>query len=255
METNEIKTVVSTIPLNSGNELVNTLVKSGINAISLPMIKIVQLRPNKVLEKTILNLSEFTIIVFTSRNGVSSFFKTLKSITGTYFIPDTIKIAAIGESTANELTSYKHKTEYISKINSAVGLSGYLKEEVITKGDKILLVLGKLAPDFLEKELKKIAYTKRVDVYDTVMPDFIDNKVIDQVKKNDADLILFSSPSAFDNFISVSGINPRGLNIPIATIGDTTAVHIRKKGYLVKLVASKPDYNIFANEIINFFNK
>jgi uroporphyrinogen III methyltransferase/synthase len=252
MENNN-KTIISTLPLNSGRELIESLLNRGLHIVNLPMIKIAQIPPNQSIKRTILKLNKYTLLVFTSRNGVVSFFNTLKTLTGTYYIPDTLKIAAIGEATANELTFYGHQTNFISKISTAAGLLEYLTSVLVTKKDNILLALGKLAPDYLLNELNKIAFTERVDVYDTAMPTFVDKQIINQVKKKKGDLIIFSSPSAFNNFIKVSEIEPEDVYIPIATIGNTTAAHINDKGYKVSLVASKPDYNVFATEIIKFF--
>jgi len=248
------KTVILTFPLNSGKDLVNSLLRTGINVVSLPMIKIIPLPADNKIKQTVSNLGKFTFLVFTSRNGVSFFFNTLKSLTGTYRIPDAIKIVVIGKATAKELISYGHKTGYISKTSSGEGLLEYMKDELLTKDDKVLLVLGKLAPGYLNDSLNKIAYVERLDIYDTVMPEYFDIKIINKIKNKEADLILFSSPSAFSNFITVSGIVPGKENISFAAIGNTTAAFIRNKGYKVQLVAGKPDFNIFTNDIIKFLN-
>jgi uroporphyrinogen-III synthase len=249
------KTVISTISLNSGKELNQSLLNMGLNVVSMPMIEIAPAPADSTIKNTILNISKFNILVFTSRNGVNCFFRILKELTGTYSLPGKIKIAVIGAKTAGELSKYGHKTGLISEVSSSTGLLDYLKKEVITKEDKILLALGKLAPDYLLNELNRVAYTERVDVYNTVMPDFADKQVLKQIKKGDGDLILFSSPSAFSNFIGVTGIKSGEETIPIATIGETTAGYIREKGFVVSLVASNPGHEIFSNEILNYLNK
>ena len=194
-------------------------------------------------------------MLFTSKNGVIGFFELLKTITGTYQIPDNLKIAVIGKSTAKEVEKFNHLVDYTNAGITSEEFYEYLKSEVVIVNSKILLALGNLAPDILKNKLSEIGFTKRIDVYKTIKPDSFKNKILSLVKSQDADLNVFTSPSAFTNFIQTIGLTPDEYNMKNACIGKTTGSHIISKGYNVDLVASDPVIESFAKEIISYLNK
>ena len=76
-----------------------------------------------------------------------------------------------------------------------------------------------------------------------------------ETKNQKADLTVFTSPSAYSNFIQTTGLTTDEYNMKNACIGKTTGSYIKSEGYNVDLVASNPVIESFAQEIISYLNK
>lgn len=251
----EGKIVITTQPVNQASRLINPLTEAGAKVYNLPMIKIVYTQPDDKLKRIINSLENFNLLVFTSRNGVIGFFQLLKSITGNHQIPENLKIAVIGESTAKEIRKYNHSVHFINTGITSDEFSEYLKSKVLEVNDKILLALGKLAPNKLQDDLKKIVFTERINVYKTIKPEGFNHEILNIAKKQKVDLTVFTSPSAFKNFIQITEFSSEEYKTAIACIGKTTGSYIKSEGYDVGLIANNPKIELFALEIISYLNK
>lgn len=249
------KTVISTLRKDSEKLFSSFLHKLGLDVISFPMIKTECLAPKENDIGLYHSLERFNYLIFTSKNGVNCFFNNLIRLTKTASVPGNLNIISIGRATAHELLKYGCQAYFISEKNSAKEFLDELTNSIISAGDKALLALGNLASGILTDGINKVAYAKRTNVYQTVMPDDIDLHVVRQVKRNNADMIIFASPSAFNNFVRITDIPAGDQNIKIAAIGNTTADYIKGRGYIVHLVASRPEYKIFAEEIYKYLKQ
>jgi uroporphyrinogen-III synthase len=251
----EGKIVITTQPVNQAARLTNLLAKAGAKVYNLPMIKIVYTKPDEKLESVINSLETFNLLVFTSKNGVIGFFNLLESITGNHQIPNSLKIAVIGESTAKEVRRFNNSVHYTNSGITSDEFCEYLKNEVVNANSRILFALGNLAPNKLQAKLKEIGFSERINVYKTIKPDSFDPEILEITKNQKADLIVYTSPSAFKSFKQEVGLSPNDLRTAIACIGKTTGSFIKSEGYVVDLVASNPTIESFAQEIISYLNK
>ena len=249
------KIIVTTQPEQQATRFMDPLEKAGATTYNLPMIRIVYSLPDKNNRRIFNALHTFSLLIFTSRNGVNGFFQLLKIIKGNYRLPENLKIAVIGESTANELRKFKQPVHITHTGTTSDEFAEFLKEKVLRAEDKILLSQGNLAPEKLQEDLKNMVSTERINVYDTVMPEYFNDDIMHIVKNQDADLMVITSPSAFRNFLRITGFRPEEFNMPIACIGKTTGAFITSKGYRVGLMAEHPTFVSFAKEIITYLNK
>jgi uroporphyrinogen-III synthase len=179
----------------------------------------------------------------------------LNSVNGSYDLPKEIKIAVIGDSTANELKNYNHKVDYRNEGITSDEFLEFLMQNVLTRNTKVLLALGNLALDKLQKSIEKICAVSRMNVYQTIKPTKMNKEILEIANKQLADMLVFTSPSAFRNFIEISAFDSEKLTSTIACIGKTTAAYIESQGMPVNIVASKPKTEVFASEIIRYLNK
>lgn len=249
------KVIITTQPEQQAARFMDPLAKAGAAIYNLPMIRIVYPRPNENHRQIFNALHSFSLLVFTSRNGVTGFFRMLKILKGNYRLPENLIIAAIGESSANEVRKFDHQVHFTHRGTTSVQFAEFLIKKVVRAEDKILLSQGSLAPDNLLEDLKNMVSTERMNVYDTVMPEYFNEEIMYMVRNQDADLMVFTSPSAFRNFIRITGIHPEAFKMPIACIGETTGAFIASEGYQVGLVAEHPTFESFAREIITYLNK
>lgn len=247
-----VRSIISTQPAPRAAELQQALKLSGLSFFHLPMIQIQTVSLTQNIIKTFHRLHTFQHLIFTSRNGVDSFFKLWQQ-TGKTF-PDSIKIAVIGKGTAETVVQNAHRVDYIQPGNTSRDFARYLKEEVIQSGEKVLLALGNLAPDFLQDQLSPQAQVERINVYQTLPVKDYDRKTMEKVFQNQYGLLVFSSPSAFYNFYAIYQQEKTNAPLRIVSIGEITTNAILNTTKAMVLTAKKPGTAGLAQEIIKYFH-
>lgn len=251
MEVYKGKTIITTQPENQGKKLKEILSDSGINVHVLPMIRIELQDVTEDFANVFNTLSQFNLIVFTSKNGVKGFFENINSLNNSYDLPNSIEIAVIGKSTEKELIKYEQNAKYVNSGVTSDEFIKFLNKNVIDINSKVLLVLGNLAPNKIQSELEKRCEVQRIDVYNTLKPELVDKEILDYVSDGKVDLIVFTSPSACENYLEISnGI----INTEIACIGKTTDSYLQSRGFKSDLIASNPQIELFANELKKYLN-
>ena len=247
------KSVVSTQPLEQAAKLKTALEGTGITFFSLPMIRTEALPLSDETKEAILNLNQFNLLIFTSKNGVSNFWKALEQMKVAF--PTGLKTAVIGGGTSRALQEYHGKPDYVNEGKTSPDFAAYLKSEIIRESDKILLVQGNLAPDFLFNELNEIAEVKRINVYQTLAEETCDENILKEIRDNRYGLLVFSSPSGFSNFYkfyqSGEKIESR---LRILSIGNTTTEAISGMCDAEIITAAIPGTQGLKNEILSYFH-
>jgi uroporphyrinogen-III synthase len=131
------------------------------------------------------------------------------------------------------------------------------KQEVISNVESVLLVLGNLAPDSLMLKIKEItSRVKRIDVYRTSYVKSVYSEFKELIENDDYSIIVFTSPSGFDNFLQHFGkyINNKE-NLRIASIGKTTSRFISLRGFPITLESPKSTFEDLAESIYKYLKK
>jgi len=249
----ENKIIISTRPLSDEDTIKSSLIGKGAIVLDFPMIQIVINDQNTEIQTTLANISSYDWLLFTSKNGVDSFFRLLKNDMQktTAGLP---KIAVIGKTTANEVTKNGCQADFISSGNTSEDFIAELKSE-IKSNDKILLALGELADTKFEDGFADTASVTRLNVYKTIETDVHPVEIIQRIKANEYDLLVFTSPSGFRNFVKVMDQNNCKDPFKIACIGTTTEKEVLKLGYAPLIVSPKSSGDFFSVEIENYFTK
>ena len=202
-----------------------------------PMIDIV---PNSDVKA--FNLSNFDYYIFTSKNGVNSFFN-LDFLKG-----ETVNAICLGEKTQAALTKNGVESVFVSAESYAENLITELLETQILKGKKVLLVLGNLVDNKIEEGLKNICEVNRLNVYTT---NLITTKkeVITTLIDTENSLSVFTSPSAFHAFSSLYEADKTTL----VSIGTTTSDYMNSKGFISEIISDEQTYEGISNAIINHY--
>ncbi|BCS81349.1 uroporphyrinogen-III C-methyltransferase [Anaerocellum diazotrophicum] len=166
------------------------------------------------IDKVLNSLPEYDILVFTSVNGVDSFFDYLieknvdvRNIKGDF--------AAIGKKTALSLQKRGFGVKYIPDEHSSDGLFKIFENE-IDKSKKILTVQSKNAEDYLKNSLESLGF--EVDTIFAYSMEFTKNPN-DAVY--DSDIFVFTSSGMFRHFIECYGVEVLSNKIVIS-IGEHT---------------------------------
>lgn len=171
-----------------------------------PLIKLVPIEDYTEADKPLKNLYAFDWIVFTSTNGVKFFFERLNAIRLDTRALHSMKVAAIGVTTAEMLRSYGVLVDMQPESESSAGLLEEF-EKIGVKGKKILLVKPEVGSPVLFDKLSAAAFVEVVVVYKNIdiEPDQTDFNFIDQ--------ILFTSASTVQAFLRRYGSVPEGLKV------------------------------------------
>ena len=96
-----VHTVISMQPAERASELRKALKNSDVYFYNMPMIRTETVELNAEIQTAFDRLENFDLLVFTSRNGVTAFFKLLQQAGRS--LSEKTKIAAIGKGTASAL--------------------------------------------------------------------------------------------------------------------------------------------------------
>ncbi len=246
------KIIISTRTIEACDALPDILQAQGAKLISLPMIEIIPAQLNQQDKELLKNLETFDWLFFTSKNGVVNFFKQLIDVKGSTELPKTLRKAVIGEKSALELDYYGYKPDFTSTGNTSEDLLEQFYKEINPANQSVLLALGNLAEDTLFNRLSKENKVSRIDVYQTVKPLAADNSVLEIIRENLYDLIIFTSPSTFQNFCSFYG-NENINQLKIASIGATTTKAIEEAGVVPVITALKSNVEGLSGAISEYY--
>ena len=242
------KIIISTRPLTEDDSIKNHLTAKGACVLDFPMIKTcgVELTVEQTL--MLIAINDYEWIVFTSRNGVIHFYKQLNILNIDEQVIASTKIAVIGKSTGEEVLKHNKSPYLISSGKRSEDLLAEIQKE-IKPCDKVLLALGELAEDKLEKGLIPSCIVHRINIYKTIELEYTSNDIIDRMRDDRYQMILFTSPSGFRNFNRIMLANNIRSNIRAACIGKTTEMELLKNNCSPLVVSPKSDAESFANEI------
>lgn len=225
----ENKIFISTRPAGQSAELENLLAEESATLLSMPTIEVKPLKLDEFGILQLRNLDSFNWIVFTSPNGLRFFFDRLFEIQNHYGLPEHLKIAVVGKKTAAHLECYGTSAEFINLGNTAEEFVIDFYNRV-NPGEKVLFPIGNLARAVIEEKLSKKAECVRVLFYETVMPQLIDNEILNRIVNDDYDMIVLTSPSGCDNLIAILGGKIDLSKLRLVCIGQTTTAEVIRNG-------------------------
>ncbi|MBU0489041.1 MAG: uroporphyrinogen-III synthase [Bacteroidetes bacterium] len=178
-----------------------------------PFIKVEGV-PAKEFRKDKINITEFSAVVFTSRNAVDNYFRICEEMRFT--VPDTMKYFCISEATAFYLQKYVvyRKRKIFHGKQKFQDMIDVIKKH---KQEKFLLPCSDIHKAEIPKLLtdNKIDFAKAV-IYRTVACDLSDLNV------TDFDMLVFFSPSGISSLQKNYPDFVQG-DIQIGAFGPTTA--------------------------------
>ena len=240
--------IISTRPLVENDAIKNHLKAKGACVLDFPMIKTVGVGLDEKLKSILNQVDKYEWIVFTSKNGVIYFYQLLTVLNIDSKVISTKKIAVIGKSTGEEVLKHNANPYLISSGRDSEDLLAEIKKE-ITPTDKVLLALGELAENKLETGLNNSCIVDRINVYKTIDLQYTTNDIIERIREDNYQIILFTSPSGFRNFYKTMNANKIASTFRMACIGTTTEKEMLKNNCQPLIVSPKSDTESFANAI------
>jgi len=234
------KTIVVTRARTQASKLTRQLANLGAKVWEIPTIKILPLDDFTLLDKAISQLASYHWIIFTSVNGVESFFQRLKAkgLDSRSFAH--AKLAAIGTATAAALLHEGLRADVIPATYKAEDLLAALKPYIQT-GKKILLARAQKAREVLPQGLEALgAQVDTLAVYKTCPDCTSAPELSAALRQGSLDCITFTSSSTVNKLVNILGPDAALLNkTTLAAIGPITAATCQKHNLEVKITAQE----------------
>jgi uroporphyrinogen-III synthase len=231
--------IVNTRAVHQAAELDSALSAAGAIPISYPCIALVPPSDPIPFDRALERLRDngFDWIVFTSANAVSALAA----------LPPTIKIAAIGHSTANEIRERLGRSaDYVAETATSATLASALPA---LPGDRVLLPQSEIADRVMEAHLAtRGVEVTAVSAYRTVVGSGgVDLK--EKLKRREIDALTLCSPSAVRGLLARLGDGSDCRQLPTACIGPTTGAAAREAGFSRVIQASEATVSGLVNAL------
>jgi len=208
------------------SQLSRQLLEHGAEVLEIPTIKIGPPSNHNDFADALLELNSYDWLVFTSPNGVTTFFEhffkafdDLRDIGG-------VRIAAVGPATAAKLREFHLKVDLMPDEYVATKIAGAFAQYQSIENLKILLMRAEVANTELPKALEEMgAIVDDVACYKTIPETEDVNGAAAKLLESGTDWITFTSASTVENFharFDLPALLKRFPQIQLASIGPET---------------------------------
>jgi uroporphyrinogen III methyltransferase/synthase len=224
---------------DGSSNLSDRLRELGCHVIEISCLKIAPLtNPGCILEKKLVNLQDYTWLVFTSGVGVNIFFDYLFEIGFDIRTLHRLKIACVGIETEKEVNKRGIKVDYRpAEYNGAAlarGFTGLLEKP---SGEKLLIARAKDGDADLARILTDTGLAfDDVPVYEKIKDIQDVSAAVSAITETNFDFAAFTSSSAVEAFSESAGHIDFG-KIKAVCIGEKTAAAARSYGMEVYVAA------------------
>ncbi len=240
------KSIVVTRSRDQVSEFSEKLTCLGAEVIEFPTISIAEPDDFTPLDNEIKNIEGTDWLVFTSVNGVDSFFDRIFALGKDIRDLKGVKICAIGPATSKRITDLHLNVDCKPPKYVAESIVEALKSMGEIKGNKFLMPRADIARSFLPEELKALGATvSDIVAYKTVIAEPRNLKILDRLKDGSIDIVTFTSSSTARNFVKIIGEE----NIPaisdkvrFLSIGPITTETAKELG--LNIAAEAEEYTI-----------
>jgi uroporphyrinogen III methyltransferase/synthase len=250
------KRIVVTRARAQASDLVQRLSLLGAECIECPTIEVVPPDSWHPLDRALDALETYQWIVFTSVNGVQSFFDRLFNNGLDTRALGHLKTAAIGPVTAQRMRHFGLNTDIMPQ--------NYLAESVVEafskqsiRGAKVLLPRAKKARPVLPIELERMgAKVDEVTTYQTIQSSDGSKTLMEQLHSGRIDMVTFTSSSTVQNFKALlpkESADALMAPVTVASIGPITAETAETLGLKADIVAKKYTIDGLCNAIVDHY--
>ncbi|MEO6725686.1 MAG: hydroxymethylbilane synthase [Blastocatellia bacterium] len=226
-----------------GSEMTKMLQKLGAEVVACPTIEIKPPANWEQLDYSLIHLSWFDWLAFTSANGVEYFLQRLDELGHGRAELMSHRVCAVGRKTAEKLKSEQITVDLMPERFTAESLvEEFIKRFGVgqrLRGARMLLPASKTTRDVIRPAMEKIGvYVEVVETYQTVLPQASGSEVMKLMREAKSDYIIFTSPSTVENLAAIletDHLTPLVAGARIACIGPVTAAAARLHGLEVHI--------------------
>jgi uroporphyrinogen-III synthase len=218
--------------------LAEQLTTAGAEVIELPATRIEPLDPGRA-RGAIAHLDAYDWIVFTSQNGVDSFWRVLREQGLDARAMAGLRVAAVGPATTSALAMHGLVPDLVPERFVAEGVLETMRTREDVRGTRVLYAGAEGARDVLPNGLRALGATVDVvPLYRSVPDPSSVDAMRDFVRRaNESSLAAFTSASAVRAFADAVGDGAG--KFPAASIGPATTAAAREAGLDVPVEAEE----------------
>ncbi len=236
-------------------EFADQLSLHGAEVVLFPTIKIMPPPNYADLDSAIRQVEQYNTLLFTSVNGVESFFRRLTFLGYDVRILKGISICAIGPRTRDAITHLGLLCDFIPSEFTAEGVLEALDKRGIA-GKRFLLPRAMQAREVLPETIReKGGQIDVVTAYQAISPE--ENDIKKTWCKGPIDMVTFASASTVRNFMKK--VNPEIQEIlnksAVACIGPITAKAAVECGLRVDVVAPEYTFAALTESIVQYYRE
>ena len=247
------KRVVVTRAREQASELKRLLEDSGADVLQFPTIKIAPPESFESLDRAI--DARYDWLVFTSTNGVRSFFERLFAKGKDVRALANTKIAAVGQSTADDLRARGIAPDVVPERFISTELLPLLAAD--QRGIRTAVVRAEEGRDELIAELRRRGgEVDLIVAYRTIAADYDLDELRSLIARDAIDAITFASASTVDHFFTRLSEDERTRVLGRATvvsIGATTSEAIRRIGKEPDVIAKSASVQAMHDALVDAF--
>jgi uroporphyrinogen III methyltransferase/synthase len=233
------KRVVVTRAREQASELRRMLEDSGAQVLQFPTIEIAPPESFDSLDRAI--DERYDWLVFTSVNGVASFFERLFAKGKDVRALASVKVAAVGQSTADDLRARGVRPDVVPERFISTELLPLLAED--QRGIRTAVIRAEQGNDELIDELRRRGGDVDLCVaYRTIAAEYDLAELRELIESDAIDVITFTSASTVEHFCAKLTEAERAkvfARAAVVSIGDTTTAALRKYARTPDAVAAK----------------
>ncbi len=253
------KKIIVTRARDQAGQLTALLESNGAEVIELPFIEVQPDVNPQQLTEILAGIAIYEWIIFTSVNGVKSFFDMFYKAFDDIRCLGPMRIAAVGAATAREIESHHLKVDLIpEKANGDSIADSFIQEEGI-ESIQILVVTGNQNRETLVKRLETEggAIVDTLPLYKTTKTDLSAHPAAERFRKEGADAVLFTSSSTVKSFVDQAAaltLEPDAIKPAFGSIGPVTTKSLKELGLPVGFESEHASLDHFVNAATEYLN-
>lgn len=232
--------VAITRPAEQSGPQIDRLLELGAQPIVLPTIAVKPIDDWSDVDRKLAVLSRYHWLVFTSVNGVRSLLDRLWATGGDARRLANVKLAAIGESTADALREFHLRADVVPDSFHAEALAAALVQHVA--GKRVLWARASRGREVLPTELRSAGATvDELIVYQNLDVERWEPDLVAMLERGEVDWICLSAPSIARNLrrlLSPAALAHVRKQIKIASISPVTSAAAREAGLPIAIEAT-----------------
>jgi uroporphyrinogen III methyltransferase/synthase len=235
------RSIVVTRDIVGNADFAAKIIQRGGNPLEFETIKIKPLTDSNDFLRTLTKISQYDWIVFTSSNGVATFFDALDMLGKDARVFSSSKVAAIGGKTAEKLSEFGIRADFVPGIFTSRELGKQLIGFTNLQDKKILLLRSQLASNELVGILAEAdAEVDNVAVYTALPAKNESDWLTNAISEVTIDWLTFASPSSVDGFFEQIGSEAvNSSDVKVASIGPVTSERLKELGVRVDVTAKE----------------
>ena len=250
------RTVLVTRAAEQAQSFVDLLEAAGARVLQAPTIVIEPPPSWEPLDRALEALDTFTLVIFTSVNGVTMVDRRLRARGSSWAALADRRVAAIGPATAEALTERGIRVAMVPDDYRAEGLVERLRG-VLGPQDRVLLPRAARTRDLLVTELAQLgAGVSEVAAYTTRRVETSAGRLREALAAGAVDVVTFTSSSTARNFAELFTEDERHTwlrGVTVASIGPITAGTAAEYGLATQIMPGQYTIPALARAIVDYF--